>query len=342
MRRCINIKKRTKRLYRVVLTFVAVFVAIVSLSGCNLNFKEETFDDGADYRQQMRSWVITISSIAKEKDSEFIVIPQNCAPLFTSTGDTSGEKAEDFLAAIDAIGIEGLSYGNDTYNKKRDESEKSDLSALLDLGKQKGVSVFIVDYCDDDYKVSDAMEFNKEKGYVSFIAEDMELTRLPDNPSDMDDEDIITLDNAKNWLILLNPERYETKTSYIDALSKTNYDVLVIDAFFGEEILTSSDTSKLKMKENGASRIVIAYLSIGEAEDYRYYWKEEYKNDPPQWMLDENPRWKGNYPVEYWNDEWQGIIAVGEDSYLNKIIGAGFDGAYLDIVDGYETFENGK
>ena len=33
-------------------------------------------------------------------------------------------------------------------------------------------------------------------------------------------------------------------------------------------------TEELKIKDNGGKRIVIAYLSIGEAEDYRYYWNK--------------------------------------------------------------------
>ena len=52
-------------------------------------------------------------------------------------------------------------------------------------------------------------------------------------------------------------------------------------------------------------------------------------------MLGENPEWKGNYRVKYWNADWQKIILPDVD----KIMAAGFDGVYLDIVDGFETFE---
>ena len=58
----------------------------------------------------------------------------------------------------------------------------------------------------------------------------------------------------------------------------------------------------------GGKRIVISYLSIGEAEDYRGYWKKEWSKKWPKWIVKENPDWKGNYIVKYWNSEWKNVI----------------------------------
>ena len=41
-----------------------------------------------------------------------------------------------------------------------------------------------------------------------------------------------------------------------------------------------------------------------------------------------------------WNKDWQNIIYGNENSYLNKIIDANFDGVYLDIIDAFEYYEN--
>ncbi|WP_196593960.1 hypothetical protein [Pectinatus sottacetonis] len=35
----------------------------------------------------------------------------------------------------------------------------------------------------------------------------------------------------------------------------------------------------------------------------------------------------------------QNILYGSKDAYLDKIISAGFNGSFLDIVDGYENFE---
>ena len=36
---------------------------------------------------------------------------------------------------------------------------------------------------------------------------------------------------------------------------------------------------------------------------------------------------------------WQAVIFGDNDAYLNRILAAGFDGVYLDIIDAYEYFE---
>lgn len=84
---------------------------------------------------------------------------------------------------------------------------------------------------------------------------------------------------------------------------------------------------------------VIAYLSIGEAEDYRFYWQNSWTTDPPVWLGPVNPDWAGNYKVRYWMSDWQAILygttSGDNESYLDRIIDQGFDGIYLDIVDAY-------
>ncbi len=93
------------------------------------------------------------------------------------------------------------------------------------------------------------------------------------------------------------------------------------------------------MKKSDSRRKIIAYLSIGEAENYRPYWKKEWNHGKrPSFLLAENREWKGNFHVRYWNLEWQKIVMT----YLDTILAQGFDGIYLDIVDGYEFFEKGK
>jgi cysteinyl-tRNA synthetase, unknown class len=100
----------------------------------------------------------------------------------------------------------------------------------------------------------------------------------------------------------------------------------------------SSDSAKFtpgeiaSMRGANPSKKVLAYISIGEAEDYRWYWNEKSKNQP--WFDKENPDWPGNYKVRFWHPAWQSIIF----KYLDTIIAQGFDGIYMDIIDGYEYY----
>ena len=61
---------------------------------------------------------------------------------------------------------------------------------------------------------------------------------------------------------------------------------------------------ELKIKNNGGKRLVITYLSIGEAEDYRFYWNKKNLN----WIVKKNENWERNCIVKYWKTEWKSII----------------------------------
>ncbi len=328
---------------KLTILLTALLLTIAIGLGCRQIINESAVnEEEINYREEMRDWVITINNISKEKNNGFLIIPQNCSPLLTDTGYADGELRTEFINSIDALGQEGISFGNDRYNKARDEASRMQITTLLNIGLGSGITVLSVNYCDQTDKVSKSLEYDVQNGYISFIASSFSLTgTATENILNESSADITSIKIARNYLILLNPEEYETKEEYINTLAETNYDILIIDAFFQDDIMLSGqDLDQLKTKQNGGQRIVIAYMSIGEAEDYRYYWKDDYYENPPDWLLGENPKWNGNFLVKYWDEEWQQIMALSDESYLNKIIDAGFDGVYLDIVDGYQTFED--
>ena len=140
---------------------------------------------------------------------------------------------------------------------------------------------------------------------------------------------------AKSW-------GYQLQNVDPDTIAAASYDMLVIDYSRDgsqAQALGADEVAKLKRKPDGGRRIVLAYLSIGEAETYRYYWKwywgRFFGGLAPDWRGRQNREWRGNYGVRYWDEGWQNIIFRGPDSYLDRIIKAGFDGVYLDKVDEY-------
>lgn len=127
-------------------------------------------------------------------------------------------------------------------------------------------------------------------------------------------------------------------------LSSSDFDLLVVDYSDGDAPWTRQDLAAMQKKPDGSRRIVLAYLSIGEAEDYRFYWRPSWKQHRPAFLAAENIDWEGNFKVRYWMSQWQEIIIgspTSDSSYLDQIIAAGFDGVYLDIVDAYELFGPG-
>jgi cysteinyl-tRNA synthetase len=141
-----------------------------------------------------------------------------------------------------------------------------------------------------------------------------------------------TLSRVKSW-------GYQLQNLDIANAAKSPFDLLVIDYSkdgSDEEALKPAELARLQKKPDGSRRLVIAYLSIGEAESYRYYWDDRWKKAKPGWMLGENPEWKENYAVCFWEPEWQKLFCGSPDAYVDKILAAGFDGIYLDKCDVYE------
>jgi cysteinyl-tRNA synthetase, unknown class len=132
---------------------------------------------------------------------------------------------------------------------------------------------------------------------------------------------------------------YQLQKLNVPAASASPTDLLVIEPHGDGGPRTAAEVARLRKQPNGGRRILLAYLSIGEAEDYRPYWKKEWKTRPPAWLGAENPQWKGNFEVKYWDPQWQALILGNQTAPLDQIVATGFDGAYLDIVDGYEYWE---
>ena len=135
--------------------------------------------------------------------------------------------------------------------------------------------------------------------------------------------------------------RYQLDHINVAQLAADTSDLLVIDYAKqqGKVPLTPQDVARIRYKPDGTRRVVVAYLSVGESEEFRYYWQAAWKESPPVWVGEENCAWPQAHRVRYWDEGWKQINYRSSESYLRRIIDAGFDGVYLDRVDIYETFE---
>ena len=303
----------------------------------------EQTGDNRDYKQEMRDFVIAVSEYSKSLQPDFSIIPQNGVELVSITGEEEGEPHSGYLGAIDGIGQEDLYFGYDRDDKSTPEKTTSYLKSFLEIAKKAGNTILVTDYCSTHSNMDDSYSSNGSDGFVSFAADHRELDNIPVYPLIINAENsknISALSQVENFLYLINPEKYLTRSDFIGAIRSTNYDLVIMDLFFNDgNEFTIEEIELLRQKENGGTRLVVAYMSIGEAEEYRYYWKDAWNTTYPSWLDRENPDWEGNFKVKYWNEEWQNIIFGNEDSYLDRIVAAGFDGVYLDIIDAFEFFE---
>lgn len=123
----------------------------------------------------------------------------------------------------------------------------------------------------------------------------------------------------------------------MDRLAASGADLLVLDP-----VPTVREAREFPMGEVlrrlRRGHLCLAYLNLGQAEDYRQYWGVEWRAPPegergsPEFLLAPDPDgWPGNYPVAYWDPEWRRICL----SLVDEIAAMGFDGLYLDWVAGY-------
>jgi cysteinyl-tRNA synthetase len=84
--------------------------------------------------------------------------------------------------------------------------------------------------------------------------------------------------------------------------------------------------------------IILAYVDIGQAEDWRWYWQNKWEPGHPEWIVAVDPDdWEGCYPVAYWYPEWEDIVIYGAYgmSHLEVILQNNFDGIYMDWVEAF-------
>ena len=298
-------------------------VCVLLMVSCN---KEEKMDEAA---VKMQEFVIHISNYSKGIDPDFIIIPQNGVELAYNSTDPNLGVNESYMGVIDGLGVEELFFNEDPLES---DGRLEMLQALKTRAK-----VMVADYVSTDDQWSTSVTLCRNEGFISFprAASNYDYKEIPSVIPDANDDSVTTLSQARNYLYLINTDNFTTKESMLEAIRGTRYDLIILDPYFNEEPLSFSEISSLKTKSTGGSRLVIAYVNIGSAENWRYYWQDDWKLHKPDWLAKKYEGYDDEIWVEFWNQEWQDIIYGNEASYMKKVLDAGFDGAYLDNVEAY-------
>lgn len=278
---------------------------------------------------KMQDFIVELSEYAKEQKPGFAVIPQNGAELLFRNLDDTEAIDERVINAIDGIGIEELFY-NGAF-----EPDDHRLQMLLQVRER--VPVLVADYTANQSEVNQSYMYNTDAGFLAFPRDssNYDYIKIPSYVHQENSNDITQLKDAKNYLYLISSDEFADKESFLEAIRQTNFDVVLIDAFYGDGLFTSTEINSLKTKANGGTRLVISYINVGAAEKYRYYWQEDWKLHRPRWLKKEYDGYEDEIWVKYWKKDWKEIIYGNSNSYIQKIIDAGFDGAYLDNVEAF-------
>ena len=155
---------------------------------------------------------------------------------------------------------------------------------------------------------------------------------------------VTRLNAATTWMYQIQNLNDPGAAEYLAA---TDYPMLVIEPGnnFDDDTgryETAKILTKLRTAPDDSERLILAYIDVGEAEDYRDYWQDnwvaptETTVGSPDFLITIDPDgWSGNYPVAYWRPEWQALW-LGDDGIISKLAKLGFDGIYLDWIEGYD------
>ena len=190
-----------------------------------------------------------------------------------------------------------------------------------------------------------------DMAHVTYDDVEVDLTDIP-----------LTLSGVSYWAYQI---QNISAAGAVDALAGSHYDMLVLEPtrtdWSSDDKLFDTKRMVQRLRNTKASdgvhrKLIIAYIDIGQAEDWRWYWtwsKEWAPGDPlpsdwPDYILTHDPDgWGGNYPVAYWDTRWKDIVIYGKNqdssphgnynSVIDEVIKDGFDGVYLDWVEGFEN-----
>ena len=322
-------------------SFLAGLMFCGGIFGCS-SAEEAT----VDYPGSMVDLICDLKAYAVEKKPGFGLLGNGGAGLFLEMDGNTGENVGRLLQALDGTMTESIYFRWDVDKGRAEKTSPEDTKYFhqaLAPALQAGMPVLSLDYVDSEDMAAKSYQLNEEKGYIPWASFRRDLDELPEEaPHRANNEDIRSLNQVKNYLVLLNPGKFASREAYLEALRGTDYDLLIVDLFYGEDPLTAEEVASLKQKNGGGARLVYAYMSVGEAETYRYYWRQEWQRQLPDWLDEANPDWQNNFKVKYWRREWKELLYGSGDSYLDKIMAAGFDGAFLDVIDAYYYFLSAK
>jgi endo-alpha-1,4-polygalactosaminidase (GH114 family) len=301
-------------------------------------------EDIPDQRAIMRDILSTMAEFAHQKNPSFRVIVRGGAFLATqSTRERDiailkippGEPfSKEALLPVGSLHrrfareITGFAMDQRYCDPVTDKTTDADLAKLKDAG-----FLFIgLERCADAEHAQRAVTMGVEDGVLvaTAVEGDKVFDRVPTGrPVGENPNNVAELDQAKNILALLETRKFQSPKEMVDALRRTNHDVLIVDPLFnGNQPLTEGQIHVLKYKSLGARRLVLARLTIGLADDTRFYWKPEWTVGNPQWIVGFVPGVSGLYWVDYTNPQWKDIIG----KTFAAILDMGYDGVLLDGV----------
>ena len=309
-----------------------------------------------NYRAKMRDNLLMLINYAKQQDTNFKIITHEGQDLLTKSLWEYGregynrariqENAQDdsflfnsdfeeqepkrytpeydYLNLVDAVAVNNLYCGNGRENK---------------VAKNHKLSHITIEQCSDTTSLEIArIKSSLEKKASYFFTDIQKAFNNTDDHININDsaQNIFNVTDAKNILIINDTSKFSNKEDFVDALLKTNYDIIVMKPLFNNtERYAQNDLQKLHFKKNGTKRLLIAEFNVSEATPDEYYWHKDWKIGSPKWLVRKSLDNKDSIITKYWDTEWKQIIS----RYFKDLLKEGFDGVFFTGIENYKYFE---
>lgn len=207
-----------------------------------------------------------------------------------------------------------------------------------DALRAQGRAILSIENCKAQKDVDAAYKAAARDRVLTYAAvNDEDLTKLQKgHPVGENAQPVVAVTGARNWMPLLRADRFGNKATWLMAMERTNHDAMLIDvAHRGSDPLTKDEVKKLRFKELGAPRLMLAVLPIGKAYDWRWYWKRGWEAGNPPFLFAPDGDDPGSFITDVSDPQWKELLG----KYLAGIMDLGFDGVVLDDLDTYLWFE---
>lgn len=297
-----------------------------------------------DVRDQMRQFVQKISDYARSVQPNFTVITQGGLELLTKVDEVDETKvstARAYIKSIDGILVEGLFFGEKEVGQPTPPERLEQRLKLVRLAKKSRLNVMVMDYVSDADQAKQAYDFIEDLDLTPFVApaKGDNLNTIPtflETPYKENPNSILSMLEAKNFLYLGDTSGFGRQDEFALKIHDTNYDVIAVNIMHGRKPLTRRAVETLKYKKIGSKRLVLAYVDIGSAAAYDFFWQPGWREGSPLWINGPHKDNTDKYYVQYWAPEWQSIIYGDPNSYTYGLIAQGFDGVILKGLDAYK------
>jgi cysteinyl-tRNA synthetase len=87
----------------------------------------------------------------------------------------------------------------------------------------------VIDYCTNTTKIKDSFTKSFNLGFISMASNNLlnAMPVYPNNPFNMNKNNIIKLADAKNIFFIINPDTFSSRFDYILKLRSLNHDTLM-------------------------------------------------------------------------------------------------------------------